>query len=138
MSASGNYIPKGVTFETFDPNCLFGDKPLWGVLNCNKFKTYTQRGHALNGFHNAGQGKLYTQTATGWVLLAVKDGHNWPEFCENCGAGTKGPDLYRDGSVRSGRVVNTGGYVFRRRGGKVVDPVELLFVCKACKPVVSS
>lgn len=135
---------KEVTFENFDPNKQFASKPLWGLFDGRKFKTYTQRGHAVNGIHHHYRAKLYEQTATGWELRATKDESNRPEVCQNCGASTYEVRTYysyaeqRRITPDPSEKFNNGKYVLKRRGRKLVEPVEMLFVCQPCIAVVGS
>ncbi len=137
------WADRSVTFENFDPNKQFARKPMWGVFDGSRFKTYTQRGHAINGAHHHYRVKLYEQTAAGWVLRATKDESKRPDVCQNCGGSTLEAYSYWDYRLQR-RVtptdrprVNEGKYVFRRQGRKLVEPVQMLFVCKACVPVVA-
>lgn len=113
---------RGVSFEDFDPNVTGGNKPLWGVFTYGKFRTYAQRGHAINALHQNHRVKLYVQTPTGWVLQAVKDPTDPARSnCDDCG-GPLAPDLFDY------------EWMFERDlDGKTAMPLNLLCLCKSCK-----
>jgi len=138
MSPATTRVSRGVTFDNFDPNKQFSEQPLWGHFDGYKFKTFTARGHAINAFHASSQSKLYKQGPNGWEEIAVKT-HTRPTTCADCGATTMThPEHYnyrqQQTVVDTSRTINAGNFEFRRgRGGKIADPLELVFMCKACR-----
>ena len=139
-----SYAAEGMTFENFDPNKQFAHKSIWGVFNGYRFKTYLQRGHALNGMRSHSRAKLYELMPNGWELRAAKNERQKPMRCGNCGGTTMGHRVHsrwnashrRCERITDPNLVNLGEFVFRRRGRRLVEPIELLFVCEACKRVV--
>lgn len=143
MSVSSTFADKTVTFANFDPNKQFASKPLWGMFDGYRFRTFTMRGHAVNAMHQASQSKLYRQGPGGWELVATKDEINKPRSCQNCMASTIVPRRWYNYSTRSYQshptdTTNEGKFVFRRAARKMVEPIEMLFVCPPCADVVDN
>jgi hypothetical protein len=120
-------------FNDFDPN---GAKiTLWGVWNGATFTVKSQRGGMLTRLRNLMRGKLYELTPSGWVLRAVKDLHAHSDNCDLC----KRPDLRATWAAKDAQSPykwEAGvkqGWVWKRQGGKITAPPELLLVCPDCK-----
>lgn len=107
---------RGIKFEDFDPNDLERGFPTWAVFKGSSFKTYLDRGHAINAFLQGYQAKLYERVNGRWEERAVKHGLKRPDDrCEVCG-----------GDATWGR------YVFDRERGRLLEPLKLLFTCSDC------
>lgn len=127
MANSTSYASRNVTFEDFDPNKQFSDKPLYGFFDGHKFRTYANRGHMLNAVHASPRAKCYVQTPAGWQLIATKTVTTDKDECELCRVNIK--DSYNDYWTWQSK-----SWLFRRdQYGKIADPLELLHVCKDCR-----
>lgn len=125
--SSTTYASRNVTFQDFDPNKQFSDKPLYGLFDGHKFKTFAARGPLINAVHAAGQAKAYVQTPAGWSLIALKSDAIRGDACDKCGDSIK--DSFKDAYYTRSR-----SWVFRRApNGRIADPLELLHVCKECR-----
>lgn len=127
---------KHVSLADFDPNKLTADQPLWGIYDGVHFKTFAKRGHAINSFMRDTSGKLFSFENGRWVEQAYMSGGNKGQ-CDVCGKLTD----FKTDAVRSyyGSESNYGwslNWMFRRRGGKILTPLELVFVCRLCVPLV--
>lgn len=109
-----------VPFEDFDPNTFEDDSPMWAVYKDGRFKAYATRGPALNAFLNGARCKLYERRDGRWFEWAVKDNYNRPDKCVVC-------------TEDVSNVVYGGSFVFDRRGGKLLEPLVLLYCCSKCK-----
>ncbi len=127
-----NWATGDITFDNFDPNKGFAKQPVWGIFDGARFKTYAKRGYAMNGFRHLCQAKLFELTPEGWVLRATKvytGNAAGPDVCGNCG----GTTIEIQRSYRR----NAGRYRFRRKHGKYVEPLDLVFCCPGCVTVVN-
>lgn len=106
-----------IEFEDFTPDGV----SIWAVWDGWCFKTYANRGPALNKFSGGGRAKLYEQVpGTGWVERAVKDGKR---PCDMCGATDLGYSGYYERP-----------WVWKRGdNGKITSPPELLCLCLSCR-----
>lgn len=127
MANSTTWAARNVTFEDFDPNKQFSDKPLYGFFDGYRFRTFAQRGHMLNAVHAATNAKCYIQTPGGWQLIALKSSKLRGDSCDLCGTGIKAS------FTSSYYYPEHKSWVFRRdQSGKIAEPLELLHVCKNC------
>lgn len=120
-----------MTFELFDPN-LDNSKRIWGVFAQDKFRTYAQRGRALQVATYHWRTKTYERLPDGtWKLLAIKDESNPPRNCTICGTRVHrldtGARQYSDPG---------GHFVWQRNKGKIPDPPVMQYACKDCWPGV--
>jgi hypothetical protein len=116
-----------VTFENFDPNKQFENRPVWATFDGFQFKTHGSRGPALNAFAGPRRAKLYELTANGWKLRAVRDRQNRPTVCDCCGQTTMRVPRYASAAER-----NRGSYEWARQGNKILAPLKQHFVCPDC------
>lgn len=127
------------SFDTFDPNG--GNVRLWGVWDVYcRFVVKPNRGGQLTRLRNMPKGKLYELTSAGWVLRALKDIDAHNDDCDLCHQGglraawdayVAHPNRYRSPSRA---VVHANeGWAWKRQGGKITNPPELMLLCPDCK-----
>lgn len=131
----------------FDPNAKEKIEP-WatyapGRAGRAKFKTHATRGLALNSFaRHWDQVVLYEWDGDRWVEVARKDSAAHGCRCQVCGSDTSEPiqiGTYGRYVPWYARVIDdkrydSGRFVWRRNGRKIIEPLTLLFVCKTCYP----
>ena len=120
-------MAKQISFEDFDPNEM-GHLKVWAVYSGGtRFKVYSSRGPALNGFMSWTSAKLYEAAGGRWIERAVKNG---VRDCDNCHRPSK--DLSY--STRDGQARWHKAWCWRRDGAaKITNPPELLCLCYDCK-----
>lgn len=113
--------------DDFDPND--GGSLPWAtyvVGRSQKFKTHTTRAVALNATIHGWYAILYRWQGSQWVQIARKCPEDHNGRCNYCSGSTMEPDAY------SGKLFDTGEFLWRKIAGKITEPPELLFVCKRC------
>lgn len=103
----------------FDPNADYGPPtaPVWATYvpdRSPRFKTYTNRGHALNAFQYVKSAVLYRREDDQWVEVERYD-RRGEHPCASCG---------RDVDPHYGRQKQ-----WKRKNNKIVDPPQLVFFC---------
>jgi hypothetical protein len=128
----------GNVVEDFDPN---KDIPtnVWAVFD-GKFRTFKNRGPALNRvMAEYGPIKLCELVNGKWVVHVYKPRHN-QDFgeapCDVCADRPIAVSPYRRGPT-AGPEYATGYWAWKREGGKITSPPQLLFVCYSCLQRVS-
>lgn len=127
MPTSTTRVPGTITFADFDPNKQFADTPAYGLYDGSRFRTFMKRPAVLNAVTNAHKAKLYMQRPDGsWQLLTVKDPSN--DVCDACNRSVK--DSYQQPRYYS----RYGEWAWLRDPyGKIVQPPELVHLCKTCQ-----
>lgn len=141
MAVTQAYI-KNTDFQSFDPNQPEKGAPVWAVYDGTKFKTFAQRGHAMNSFRHAARyrAKLYEFDNGAWVLRAVHDPANWPTRCERCTAPLvrkeQPDDRWSAVHYLGDDDVHVGQLEFIRSQRKISLPVTSMIVCPDCADVM--
>lgn len=139
MTRTAYPVRSGVSVADFDPNTSMGSLKFWMVYDGN-LKLRRTRGPAITDFNHASRAKLYEwdPALNAWRLLADKSLPHQP-VCDLCGSPTVGYPRRYDYS-RNEYVDDTtmpkrdlGAYVFLRRNGKLIDPLQLVYACRECR-----
>jgi hypothetical protein len=134
VSISSTYHDTSV--ENFDPNKPGTRQPVWGVYDGSRFKTFAQRGHALNRTTSNRCAKLFEYVGGFWVLRVHKRAAPG-QVCDECQGSVMETRRRYDYQTHTyhdvpGEMVNGGKWEWRRQRGKIINPPELVWCCKAC------
>lgn len=124
-------MKKPIPVADFDPN-VHQQSNVWGVYN-GSFKTYKNRGPALNKVMHASSAKLFENVNGTWVERAYKpksrlDFSQRP--CDICGAQPLAALPSKD--PNHGPSYAHGHWAWERKGSKVASPPNLLLLCYTC------
>lgn len=129
-----------VKFEDFDPNRPSTSTSLFGVwADDHAFKVYTALSPAMGRWRAHSRAKLFewSPSAGTWILRGCKDHNHKPTVCDECHQPTEEPRTRYDYRTQQTTVVhgqydNMGSYVWLRHGTKLIHPLQLMFLCRAC------
>lgn len=131
---------RNIKFDDFDPNDIQDESPVWAVYDESRFRTYGNRGAALNAFMASYKAKLYQMVDSRWVERAVKPISRLSfehRACDICGQRpVEAIFAYKrqQGRVPTGETRYAHGYwVWEKVKGKIPNPPKLLFICYQCK-----
>jgi hypothetical protein len=125
-----DYVDKKV--EDFDPNNITSDP--WATYCPRRtpaFKLHRQKGHGTSALMQHDGGALY-QMRNGLWALVVRVRSEKPDRCDCCG----GPTLRHVQATKWHRAHTVNDikakYVRDPHSGKLVDPLQVLYVCPNC------
>jgi hypothetical protein len=119
----------------FDPNNFPQGMTLYGVYDGWKFDLTTRRASALQKVHNKSECVLWELTNGVWHRRLHKHTDIHPGMpCGDCGLPLeKYPGVHDRATWARYTSKTEGDWQFTRgHGGKIVDPIEMLFRCDAC------
>lgn len=130
--------------DEFDPNDRDKGTPPWATYSPSRrpsFRVHKLRAHAMAALRNFGRSSgaiLYRHENGRWVEEArFQPSAYRPTRCESCQQPTMTDDMCWDYQTRTriptGRKVNSGRYTLVRSRGKILDPVQVMFVCLDCQ-----
>jgi len=139
MSRTAQPVAGHISVADFDPNKSLGSQKFWLTYTGTLMLRRT-RGPAISDFNSRSIAKLYEwdPSIPGWALIAYKD-PNHPARCDKCGGTTVDYEFEYDYYNAqweydySSDQIDRGRWAFLRRNGRLIDPLQCLYMCQICK-----
>lgn len=131
--------------DDFDPNDRDKGAPPFATYcpyRSPKWRTHSQRGHALNALHNQAAGYsggvLFTYEGGLWVEVVRFQPHGFlPSRCDGCSSSLLVDETKWDRNtsqrIKTGRRVVKAKQVLQRHNGRLADPLRVLVLCQGCQ-----
>lgn len=109
----------------FDPNVVPAGSRLYGVYDGSSFHVTANRASAIQRVYARSECSVWESSSGRWIRRGLKDGPNFGDPCGRCNMPLHAANVY------SRRPLGEWCFV-RGPGGKINDPLELVFMCPDC------